>query len=59
MTSLEEKGLCIENVRGQGYDGASNMSSAKKGVQAVIRDTSLLIGTLVRQLHICIATPTS
>ena len=34
---LQENGLQVENIRGQGYDGASNMSSSRSGVQARIQ----------------------
>ncbi len=30
-------GVVVENMRGQGYDGAGNMSGKHKGVQARIR----------------------
>ena len=33
---LKEIGLSIENLRGQGYDGASNMSGKFNGVQGKI-----------------------
>lgn len=36
LNDLEELGLDVANVRGQGYDGASNMSSACVGLQALI-----------------------
>ena len=36
MDKLSSYGLEIENCRGQGYDGASNMSSAVRGVQGII-----------------------
>ena len=39
LRSLE---LNIENIRGQGYDGAANMSSDRTGVQAHIRKESPL-----------------
>ena len=32
LQTLENNGLDIQNVRGQGYDGAANMSSLRKGV---------------------------
>jgi hypothetical protein len=35
---IENLGLDIHNVRGQGYDRASSMSSARVGVQARIRE---------------------
>ena len=36
--SVEELGLSLNNLRGQGYDGASTMSGEKSGVQKRIRD---------------------
>lgn len=39
-TILERLGLDINNVRGQGYDGAANMSGYKEGVQALIKKRS-------------------
>ena len=37
---LKENGIPVVNMRGQGYDGASNMSSPQVGVQA--KSNSLL-----------------
>lgn len=37
INSLEKFGLDLNNLVGQGYDGASNMSGQFNGVQAVIR----------------------
>jgi hypothetical protein len=34
---LTDCGLDVKDCRGQGYDGASNMSSQRKGVQSVLR----------------------
>ena len=39
---LKDDDLPIENIRGQGYDGACNMSSERIGVQAQIREVSPL-----------------
>ena len=39
---LEELDIPVENMRGQGYDGASNMSSEVVGVQTRIREKSPL-----------------
>ena len=36
---LEEAGLDPQNIRGQAYDGAKNMSSDGKGVQGIIKRT--------------------
>ena len=41
-SDLTNLGLELKNIRGQGYDGASNMSSARVGVQALIRHESPL-----------------
>ena len=41
MSTLESKGLELKNIRGQGYDGASNMSCAR-GVQGRIKEKSPL-----------------
>ena len=30
--------MCVSDIRGQGYDGAANMTGAKSGVQKRIRD---------------------
>ena len=35
---LEELGLSLGDLRGQGYDGASTMSGEKSGVQKQLRD---------------------
>ena len=40
LKHIENIGLDIENCRGQGYDGASNMSSSLAGVQGLIRQVS-------------------
>ena len=39
VTTLEELGLSVGVLRGQGYDGAANMAGARSGVQKLIRDT--------------------
>ena len=41
ILALESKGLEVKNIRGQGYDSASNMSSAR-GVQGKIKEKSPL-----------------
>ncbi len=38
MKLLLELGLSLNNLRGQGYDGASTMSGEKSGVQKKIRE---------------------
>ena len=42
LRNLTELGLDLKNVRGQGYDGASNMSSERIGLQALIQKESPL-----------------
>ena len=37
VLSLNQLGLDVKNVRGQGYDGASNISSERIGLQAMIK----------------------
>ena len=37
ITTIEGLGLSVDNLRGQGYDGASTMSGKNAGVQALIR----------------------
>ena len=39
---LKESNIPVENMHGQGYDGASNMSSDRVGVQARIREKAPL-----------------
>ena len=39
---LKESNIPVENMCGQGYDGASNMSSGRVGVQARIREKAPL-----------------
>ena len=39
-TTLESKGLDLRSIRGQGYDGASNMSSGAVGVQKRMKEFS-------------------
>lgn len=38
IATIEELGMCMSDIRGQGYDGAANMAGAKSGVQKRIRD---------------------
>ena len=38
VSSLEELGLSLNELRGQGYDGAPSMSGEKSGVQRLIRN---------------------
>lgn len=40
MKSLHDNGFDIENLRGQGYDGASAMSSSRQGVNGRIREVA-------------------
>ena len=41
-SDLTNLGLELENIRGQGYDGASNMSSSRVGLQALIKEKAPL-----------------
>ena len=38
VTTIEELGLSLNELRGQGYDGAATMKGEKSGVQKQIRD---------------------
>jgi hypothetical protein len=38
ISTLEQYGISIENMRAQGYDGAANMSGIHRGVQARIKE---------------------
>ena len=38
ISTLEELGLSLQNLRGQGYDGAATMSGEKSGDQKQLRD---------------------
>ena len=38
ISTLEELGLSLQNLRGEGYDGAATMSGEKSGVQKQLRD---------------------
>ena len=40
LDTLPQWNLDIKNCRGQGYDGASNMSSSRRGTQALILEKS-------------------
>ena len=42
MEFLKDNDLPVENICGQGYDGANNMSSERIGIQAQIREMSPL-----------------
>lgn len=35
LNTLEEYGIDVNNIRGQGYDGAANMAWKHRGVQVV------------------------
>lgn len=39
IAELESTGIVVANMRGQGYDGAANMSGIHRGVQARVRET--------------------
>ena len=51
---LKDNDLNVENIRGQGYDGASNMSSECVGVQAQIKELSPLATCSSHQLNLVI-----
>jgi len=38
LTQLSQLGFNLENMRGQGYDGASNMSGKYRGVQSRVKE---------------------
>lgn len=60
VSTLQGLGLEIENVRGQGYDGAANMSSDDVGVQRRIRGRSLKAGYVHCSGHcLNLVTPTA
>ena len=42
ITFLQDNNIPLADMRGQGYDGASNMSSSHSGVQARIREVAPL-----------------
>jgi len=42
LTQLSHLGLNLEHMRGQGYDGASNMSGKYRGVQTRVKELYLL-----------------
>jgi len=57
LTRLESWGIDIKNCRGQGYDGASNMSSSRAGVQGHILEVAPLAfytHCSSHQLNLCI-----
>ena len=58
MTTISELGLDMTNVRGQGYDGASNMSGKNAGTAKLIRDACFLaiyIHCFAHRLNLCVA----
>ena len=42
LSDIDQLGLDMNNLRGQGYDGASNTSSERFGLQALLRQKSPL-----------------
>ena len=57
LSRLQEWDIPIENCRGQGYDGAANMSSSVCGVQSRIREQAPLAfytHCQAHQLNLCI-----
>ena len=56
--TLDEVGLPLENCRGQGYDGASAMSSMRKGVSGRIlskNPKALYVHCASHRLNLCVA----
>ena len=51
LSNLSEWGLDIALLRGQGYDGASNMSGKFAGVQALVKEQALLAVYLHCRAH--------
>lgn len=53
MQKLQDWGLDINDLRGQGYDGASNMSGKFRGVQARLKEVNLraLCKSLPQSVH--------
>lgn len=54
---LEELGLSLDNLRGQGYDGGSNMAGKNNGVQAIILNEQPLAfytHCFIHSLNLCI-----
>ena len=51
LTQLSQLGLNLEHMRGQGYDGASNMSGKYSGVQARVKE--LIFGHVHSLLQPC------
>jgi len=49
IAAIEDLGLSLTNLKGQGYNGASNMSGHMSGVQKQIRDKQ------TKALHTCCA----
>ena len=49
LTQLSQLGLNLEHMRGQGYDGASNMSGKYCGVQARVKE----LYPLAMNTHCC------
>lgn len=57
LQKLEEWGLDVQDLRGQGYDGAANMSGKFQGVQARIKelnDKALYVHCASHCLNLCV-----
>ena len=55
--ALSDLGLDLENVRGQGYDGASNMSEKNAGTARLLREENNLaiyIHCFAHRLNLCV-----
>ena len=51
MSHLKNLGLVLDKICGQGYDGASNMSSVNVGVQVIIKKESPLAAYILCSGH--------
>ena len=51
ISSVTSSGLNMDNLVGQGYDGAATMSSSKNGVQAKITVIKMPYVTYVTAVH--------
>ena len=57
-TTVKNLGLDIGDIRGQGYDGASNMSGASAGVAKRLRDENdlaIYVHCFAHRLNLCVA----
>ncbi|CAG2237753.1 unnamed protein product [Mytilus edulis] len=57
LGTLEKEGVVIDRMRGQGYDGAANMSGKFRGVQAIVRErvsTATYVHCKAHQLNLAL-----